>query len=503
MAIDFPPNAVNPNPPQDGDEYLDQASGTTWVYDTTSNSWTLQTSGSPGGGGTAFKGQHDFTQALLPAPAAEAGDIYSQADIGGATGTVDAVYNGIAGEDIEEGTLVLYTGSSWTFLITTPGYPDLGDGQGSTMDERYVLVIGDNMSGDLTLGTDKITLDATDGTANFAGNVLLGGDITSTPRQPGTSLRAAGGIIAGREYRGEEDAVWTGVNTNESDVNKQVTSKIYADGSASFDAGSSNPDGVRITTSGPNKNPSIAIQTDGSASSNALSVKHLDGGTNPDVIRLQADGSASFDGLVRALEIKATNYVDSPYISSTGTAGNATYNALMHNGVTNVPRFRYVFDKGLEIGTNLLNADTVNIELNDDGSADFAGNMRTHTYASPNGPGFSINESGSGDDARAIINIKGKSTTSTANLAIAVRRGDGDGNIVYRVDYGGTASFRNAIFNLEADNDSNYVSTTDVDGNETRVYNGPTLDVKEKLMEALATIEDLKTRVSALEGGGY
>ena len=226
MAIDFPPNAVNPNPPQDGDEYLDQASGTTWVYDTTSNSWTLQTSGSPGGGGTAFKGQHDFTQALLPAPAAEAGDIYSQADIGGATGTVDAVYNGIAGEDIEEGMLVLYTGSSWTFLITTPGYPDLGDGQGSTMDERYVLVIGDNMSGDLTLGTDKITLDATNGNADFAGNIITGGN-PNNGQNLGSIMGATGGLFGCRE---NADLIFAGFQLGQA----SPTSSIYANGNAKF-----------------------------------------------------------------------------------------------------------------------------------------------------------------------------------------------------------------------------------------------------------------------------
>ena len=56
---------------------------------------------------------------------------------------------------------------------TLPGYPDLADGQGASLDERYVFKQGDNMTGDLTLGTDQITLNATDGSATFAG-----GDIT-------------------------------------------------------------------------------------------------------------------------------------------------------------------------------------------------------------------------------------------------------------------------------------------------------------------------------------
>ena len=48
----------------------------------------------------------------------------------------------------------------------------------------------------------------------------------------------------------------------------------------------------------------------------------------------------------------------------------------------------------------------------------------------------------------------------------------------------GTVSrFNNVTLNLEPDNDANYVTTTTVheEGNtvETRVYNGPTLDVKD------------------------
>ena len=59
---------------------------------------------------------------------------------------------------------------------------------------------------------------------------------------------------------------------------------------------------------------------------------------------------------------------------------------------------------------------------------------------------------------------------------------------------------------LEPDDDSNYVTTTDADGNETRVYNGPTLDVKAVLQDLQQRIEDrdavignLTTRLANLE----
>ena len=43
--------------------------------------------------------------------------------------------------------------------------------QANDSDHRYVQQAGDNMSGNLTLGTDKITLDAGDGSATFAGGI--------------------------------------------------------------------------------------------------------------------------------------------------------------------------------------------------------------------------------------------------------------------------------------------------------------------------------------------
>ena len=43
----------------------------------------------------------------------------------------------------------------------------------------------------------------------------------------------------------------------------------------------------------------------------------------------------------------------------------------------------------------------------------------------------------------------------------------------------------------------NYTTTTDADGNESRVYNGPTLDVKDRLTKADAALQTLKTAAAA------
>ena len=45
----------------------------------------------------------------------------------------------------------------------------------NSFDDEYVEVSGDNMTGNLTLGTDKITLNASNGSAEFAGSGTFGG----------------------------------------------------------------------------------------------------------------------------------------------------------------------------------------------------------------------------------------------------------------------------------------------------------------------------------------
>ena len=161
MAINFPSS------PAEGEEYTDPNSGT-WVYDSGTNSWTLVAGGSTSA--FNFRGGHDFRQSTPPAAPIESGDMWIH---DAANGTIDGVYTGISGQ-IANGQLVLWDGNSYVMVSgTLPGYPDVGDGGGSTLDDRYVNATGDNMTGDLTLGTDKITLDATDGSATFAG-----GDIT-------------------------------------------------------------------------------------------------------------------------------------------------------------------------------------------------------------------------------------------------------------------------------------------------------------------------------------
>ena len=65
---------------------------------------------------------------------------------------------------------------------------------------------------------------------------------------------------------------------------------------------------------------------------------------------------------------------------------------------------------------------------------------------------------------------------------------DGSGN----ASFSGTVTAANVTFNLEPENSANYTSTADAEGNSVQVYNGPTLDIKDR-------IQNLISRMDAIE----
>jgi hypothetical protein len=74
-----------------------------------------------------------------------------------------------------------------------------------------------------------------------------------------------------------------------------------------------------------------------------------------------------------------------------------------------------------------------------------------------------------------------------SNAAVIELNADGSAWFAGDVTSDGTIGF-----NLEPDNPANYTTTTDSEGNETQVYNGPTLNVKDR-------IQNLLTRLDAIE----
>ena len=146
MAINFPSS------PGNGEEYTDPNSGT-WTYDSGTNSWTLTAGGSTSA--FNFRGGHDFRSSTPPADPIESGDMWIH---DAPTGTIDAVYTGISGQ-IANGQLVLWDGNSYVMISgTLPGYPDVGDGEGGTLDSRY-LKLGVNAGTQTVLATDTTTFN--------------------------------------------------------------------------------------------------------------------------------------------------------------------------------------------------------------------------------------------------------------------------------------------------------------------------------------------------------
>lgn len=88
----------------------------------------------------------------------------------------DLFYNTKAGEE----GLYYWDGSRWVLLSSEPA-----DGEG------YVKVSGSNMTGNLTLGTDKILLDATAGAAEFEGYGYFGRTLSSAAAADGVSAYEA------------------------------------------------------------------------------------------------------------------------------------------------------------------------------------------------------------------------------------------------------------------------------------------------------------------------
>ena len=101
---------------------------------------------------------------------------------------------GDAGDTYEEnGVIYTWTGSYWT-----------ANDVGGTLDDAYVEVAGDNMTGNLTLGGDKVTLDASDGSGTFAGTVK------TTP-----AIATEIGFRA--DYTDNDNASYIGIRTNGKD----------------------------------------------------------------------------------------------------------------------------------------------------------------------------------------------------------------------------------------------------------------------------------------------
>ena len=159
----------------------------------------------------------------------------------------------------------------------------------------YLKLTGGNLTGDLTLGTDKITLNASDGSAILKGAVTMLDGLAETgfTSNPGIYINNNGGT---------SDPLNSAILSRDSTVNTTFEVKsngsITAAGSASFEgkvtAGTPN---TSLDTNGVVFQPNGVIRAQRAAAFSAPGNSLLSGysGTT-EVVRLSADGSALFAG---------------------------------------------------------------------------------------------------------------------------------------------------------------------------------------------------------------
>jgi hypothetical protein len=212
---------------------------------------------------------------------------------------------------------------------------------------------------------------------------------------------------------------------------------------------------------------------------------------NPNT-KLAADGSAEL-----ASHLRLNNTNDDNEVLTSYRSGNN--------------RFRLDKFGSVYIGSHsgLLSNTTANISLNSaDGSGDFAGTINVGDPGA-NGtrsPGV-ITSAISGGIATYRNTLRSNSSTSMNDNHILCFASDNpnpedspvDRTIRFQVysDGGirskGNIITRGAFIELEADDDTKYTATTNEDGEQTLVYNGAVLDVKDRLTKLDTALSGLKS----------
>ena len=407
------------------------------------------------------------------------------------------------------------------------------------------------MTGDLTLGTDKITLDATNGIATLAGGSNFGNRIAVTSggfafvakETGGTTnkgalmntgefrigpdvnnvstltarIQASGsaefkstvavGDAAGNtylvSYANRTESSFYSINNNangtvfvgQNDIG--TTSSIYANGSAEFSGGVTAGGVLSVTTSG--SSAQVLATARGASSNNDIFLRGLDQNGDQTWGIESQDGSASF-----ASNVAIGGYnKDSDFGNGIRLVKGGNVSAINIQGVASS-----IAGNWLEV----YSGQSQIVRGGYDGSVEFSSRITSFeieagTALTGNGYGFYASVGNTSSGKYGAVVVKQDTNDSNGNSAFIALKA---GGTVWEVDWNGNSTFSNAIFNLEPDNDANYVTTTDVDedGNtvENRVYNGPTLDVKAVIQELQqrvadrdAVIADFTTRLAALE----
>ena len=350
-----------------------------------------------------------------------------------------------------------------------------------------------------------------DGDAEFTGDMAIGVTGSFTPSTPAISL-AADGNITGQgtlkvgDGRGEFTVFPTGstrIERKEVDPssapalrilnNGNENAVIYADGSSEY-AGDM---AIGTTGSFTPSTPAISLNADGSAEFKGTFVKFQN---NDPEVQIRSNLNANNPRLSFAPRRPGnqTNWYSSIEASESEILFAI---ANTENNLTTVER-AWINRTRFGIGGTSASP---NIKLNADGSAEFAGSLIAGTptdTASDTVRGVRVT---SGVN-RSTIDLQSKKVDSTGGV-LRVYKGtvntaaiSNDGS----AEFAGNITAGNVTFNLEADDDTKYTATTDAEGEQTLVYNGAVLDMKEvglalvALKSAAAAASDFATLKSAI-----
>ena len=365
-----------------------------------------------------------------------------------------------------------------TYIYKDGAWRVLSSSNSEDLEDIYVNVSGDNMTGDLTLGTDKITLAATDGKASFAGNVLSGSE-PGGGAGAGAKFGSTGFITVTRD--GVNQPVLSAYTLGSSDK----TIEFLAGGSATFNG--------QVKIDAPTSIPLI-VSRGTNDSGVALRINKGDGSATTTI---DVDGSATFAGDV--------------YVGGDANRGTEI-GVSIREGLVQAARSS---GNNSCFSTYLVGTEAPTATIRADGSAEFKGKVNIEVDA--NTIPFEVYRRTTNQahvHSRWYSNVGG--TKATLMLLYS-----GGGLTV-----NGNITANNVSFNLEPDNDDNYTVTTeeyqeqeeltpyvpatnDEYGNEltaevpatyqtvtktreNRVYNGPTLDVKERLQNLIARLDAIE-----------
>ena len=310
-------------------------------------------------------GNTDFT--AVGASANTVGVVFTATGAGTGTGTVSGQQGNEKGEQ---------------WLDTTGGAYDLKIYDGSAWRSQageFVNASGDNMTGNLTLGTNKVVLNASSGAGTFAGNVQSGSNPDAGANE-GALIRKNGRIQLASNQG--STPLWSGYTVGTS----TATSQILADGSATFNSS------IQSGEYAAGAAGSIQIFNN-TASAQAFKIGNTTNGSN---IAMKSDGSATFAG------------------GTVSITGDLLSHGTGNKSITlrrDTARIIVSSDSGsAPVFNGQLNQSTTST-INADGSATFAGHVEIGA------PDYTSN-SGVGIEGRAdgLIRLQRASGSSSAVL---------------------------------------------------------------------------------------